>query len=118
VSALILLGFSLVSAQTKDFSFELIVNEVSIFQNFLDDSDNAGQTLQIVSINSFKIFTDFNFEFTADFNRKMTPGYNSDYYMEIGIVKPILEKISLNYQRVYGTFIDKPVNQIGIRYSF
>lgn len=118
VSALIILGFSLVSAQTENFSFEPIVNEVSLFQNFLDDGDNAGQTLQIVSINSFKMFSDFNVEFTADFNRKMTPGYNSDYYLEIGIVKPVLEKISLNYQRIYGTFIDKPVNQVGIRYSF
>lgn len=118
VLALMLIGSSLVSAQAQYFSFEPIVNEVSLFQNFLDDGDNAGQTLQIVSINSMKILTDFSVEFTADFNRKMTPGHDTDYYLEIGIVKPVLDKISLNYQRVHGTFIDKPVNQIGIRYSF
>ncbi len=118
ICALVLMGFSLVSAQTQPFSFEPVVNEVSLFQNFLDDGDNAGQTLQIVSINYIKILTDFSIEFTADFNRKMTPGHDTDYYLEIGIVKPVLDKISLNYQRIHGTFIDKPVNQIGIRYSF
>jgi hypothetical protein len=118
VLALMFIGSSLVSAQTQYFSFEPIVNEVSLFQNFLDDGNDAGQTLQIVSINSMTILTDFSVEFTADFNRKMTPGHDTDYYLEIGIVKPVLDKISLNYQRVHGTFVDKPVNQIGIRYSF
>jgi len=115
---LVLCSASLTSAQLAFLPVTSISNEVSLYQNFLDDGDNAGQTLQIVFINSVNVFTEFSFEFTADFNRKMTPGTNSDYYMEIGIVKPVWNKMSLNYQRIYGTFIDKPINQVGFRYRF
>lgn len=100
------------------FGFQPIVNEVSIFQNSSDTGDNLGQTLQIISINEFKLVTTFNFEFTADLNRKMTPGEDNDYYIEIGIVKPVWKKLSANYQRIHGTFIGDPVNQFGVRWSF
>ncbi|MEE9554705.1 MAG: hypothetical protein V3W18_10450 [candidate division Zixibacteria bacterium] len=109
-------GTSLAGDDT--FGFQPIVNEVSIFQNSSDTGDNLGQTLQIVSINELKVLTTFNFEFTADFNRKMTPGEDSDYYIEIGLVKPVWKKLSANYQRVHGTFIGDPVNQLGVRWSF
>ena len=100
------------------FGFQPIVNEVSLYQNASDSGDNFGQTLQVVSINEFKLVTTFNFEFTADFNRKMTPGEDSDYYIEIGFVKPVWKKMSANYQRIHGTFIGDPVNQFGVRWSF
>ena len=109
---------SFTAADDSVFSLQPLVNEISLYENFLDDGDNAGQTLQIISINSVKIYTEFSLEFTADFNRKMTPGTDSDYYIEMGIVKPVWKKVSANYQRIYGTFIDKPINQIGVRYSF
>ena len=115
---LVLCSATLTFAQLAFLPVTSISNEVSLYQNFLDDGDNAGQTLQIVFINSVRVFTEFSFEFTADFNRKMTPGKDSDYYMEIGIVKPVWKKMSLNYQRIYGTFIDRPINQIGFRYRF
>jgi len=118
VSVFCILVVSSIYADDSVFVFQPIVNEVSLYENFLDNGDNAGQTLQIISINSLKVYTEFSFEFTADFNRKMTPGTNSDYYIEMGIVKPVWKKVSANYQRIYGTFIDKPINQIGVRYSF
>jgi len=114
----VLLAKSVAFTQVDFMSFKPICNEITLYQNFFDDGDNAGQTLQILSINSLRLFTDFNIEFVADFNREKTPGKNNDYYMEIGIVKPVWKKISVNCQRIYGTFIDKPVNQIGCRYSF
>jgi hypothetical protein len=109
---------TLAVAQSSRFGFQPLVNEVSIYQNNLDSGRNAGQTLQVIAINSIRIFTDFKIEFTADFNRKFTPGYKSDYYMEIGVVKPVYKGVSLNFQRIYGTFILEEVNQIGIRISF
>jgi hypothetical protein len=57
-------------------------------------------------------------EFTADFNRKMAPGEDHDYYLEFGLVKSVWRNVSVNYQRIHGTFIDDPVNQFGIRYRF
>jgi hypothetical protein len=104
--------------QSSFLSFQPLVNEVSLYQNFLDNGGDAGQTLQIVSINSFRLITDFSFEFTADFNRKLTPGKASEYYLELGIVKPVWEKFSVNYQRIHGTFVADPINQVGFRYSF
>jgi len=118
IPIIIIISAGLLFAEDAVFSFQPLVNEVSLYKNFLDDGDDAGQTLQIVAINSVKIYTEFSFEFTADFNRKLTPGTNHDYYMEIGIVKPVWKKVSANYQRIYGTFVDKPINQIGVRYSF
>ena len=98
--------------------FAPIVNEVSVYQNSSDDGDNLGQTLQIISINEIKLGTTFNLEFTADFNRRMTPGEDEDYYLEISLVKPVWKKLSVNYQRIHGTFITDPVNQFGMRWSF
>jgi len=118
ISVIIIISTGLLYAEDAAFSFQPLVNEISLYKNFLDDGDDAGQTLQIVAINSVKIYTEFSFEFTADFNRKTTPGTDHDYYMEIGIVKPVWKKVSANFQRIYGTFIDRPINQIGIRYSF
>jgi hypothetical protein len=114
---IVLLAFP-ARSQTSNFLFTPLVNEVTLFQNFLDDGGNAGQTLQIVSINSFRLFADFNFEFTGDFSRKLTPGTKTEYYIELGIVKPVWKKTAVNYQRIYGTFIDRPINQIGLRYCF
>jgi len=120
---LMVLSFTLVTAstavpQTSKFGFQPLTNEVSIYQNYSDDGGNSGQTLQVIAINSFKILTDFMIEFTADFNRKLTSGYDSDYYIEIGIVKPVFKRISLNVQRIYGTFVCREINQVGFRFSF
>jgi hypothetical protein len=100
------------------YGFAPIVNEISLYQNSSDDGDNLGQTLQIVSINEVRLGTTFNIEFTADFNRKMTPGEDRDYYLELGLVKPVWKNLSANYQRIHGTFISDPVNQFGLRWSF
>lgn len=105
-------------AGENTLGFSPIVNEVSLYQNTSDDGDNFGQTLQIVSINEFRLITTFNFEFTADFNHKLTPGKDDDYYIEVGIVKPVWKKLSANYQRIHGTFIEDPINQFGVRWSF
>lgn len=105
-------------ADDSPLGFSPIVNEVSIFQNSSDDGDNLGQTLQIISINEIKLGTTFNLEFTADINRLMTPDENEDYYLEISLVKPVWKKLSVNYQRIHGTFITDPVNQFGMRWSF
>lgn len=113
-----LLSIKICYAGDDSIGFGPIVNEVSLYQNSSDDGDNLGQTLQIVSINSFNIFTDFSIEFTADFNRHLTPGKDRDYYLEIGIVKPVWKSLSANYQRIHGTFVDDPVNQFGVRWSF
>lgn len=108
------------SAHSQDAAIGVspIVNEVSVYQNSSDDGDNLGQTLQIVSINEIRMGLTFNLEFTADFNRKLTPGKNSDYYLEIGLVKPVWKELSVNYQRIHGTFVAEPVNQFGVRWSF
>lgn len=98
--------------------FSPIVNEISFYQNSTDDGDNMGQTLQFVLINSINIGTALNIEFTADINRDMVPGEDYDYYIEFGLVKPVWKKFSVNYQRIHSTFVDKPVNQFGFRYSF
>ena len=98
--------------------FSPISNEISLYQNSSDNGDNFGQTLQIVFINSIDIGTELNIEITADINRKMTPGKDRDYYLEFGLVKPVWKRISVNYQRIHGTFVDDPINQFGIRYRF
>ena len=98
--------------------FAPISNEISLYQNSSDDGDNLGQTLQLVFINSIDIGTELGIEFTADFNREMTPGKDYDYYLEFGMVKPVWKKLSVNYQRIHGTFVSDPVNQFGIRYRF
>jgi hypothetical protein len=119
IALLFVLSFSSIAfSQTPKLGFQPIVNEVSVYQNYLDDGDNAGQTLQVIAINSVRVFTELKIELTADFNRKLTPGYNTEYYMEIGIVKEIHKRISLNVQRIYGTFVTRRINQFGVRFSF
>lgn len=104
-----------------------ISNEISFYKNYDDAGKNRGQTLQVISINSFKILTTFNFEFTGDFNWRysyidpsdISLGKNNyDYYLELSIVKPVTGLLSFNVQRISSTFEGKPINQFGIRLSF
>ena len=92
-------------------------NEVSFFKNMDDLGRSRGTTLQIISINGFKLGTDFIFEFTGDFNWELDLYEDYDYYIELSLVKPVYKALSVNYQRIYGTFYDEPVNQFGIRLS-
>jgi hypothetical protein len=116
MTALLFVNFA--GAQDPTLGFSPIVNEVSVYQNCSDNGDNLGQTLQIVSINEIKVGVAFNLEFTADFNQKLTPGKGKDYYLEIGLVKAVWKDLAVNYQRIHGTFVDEPVNQFGVRWSF
>ncbi len=109
------------------FGFYPISNEISFYRNFDDAGEDRGETLQLVLINSFKLWTTFNFEFTADYNRRysyvdpldISAGKNAnDHYVELSIVKPVTSFFSLNVQRVISTFEDESINQIGIRLSF
>jgi hypothetical protein len=106
------------SVYARSLGFEKLVNEVSFYQNRYDDFLNAGQTMQIVSINSFKLGTRFNLEFTYDLNYNLERKDDFTYYLELGVVKEIFPRFSINYQRIHGSFVDKPVNQFGIRFSF
>jgi hypothetical protein len=106
------------SVYARSLGFEKLVNEVSLYQNRYDDFLNAGQTLQIVSINSFNLGTRFNLEFTYDLNYNLEKKDDFTYYLELGVVKEIFPRFSINYQRIHGSFVDKPVNQFGIRFSF
>ncbi len=112
---LFLFSFFPVFAPAQPLGFNKITNDVSLYKNFLDDLDDVGQTLQIVSINSLKLYFWFDLEVTLDYN-----WYDSgdDYYMEAGLVKPIFRNFKVNYQRIHGTFVNKPMNQVGIRFSF
>jgi hypothetical protein len=96
-----------------------ITNEISYYKNMDDNRRSRGTTLQIISINEFHIGTDFIIEFTGDFNWDWDPGPEEDYdyYYELSLVKPVYRSLSLNYQRIYGTFANGPVNQFGIRLS-
>jgi len=110
----------------KVFGLYPITNEVSLFRNVDDDGFDRGATVQVISINSFKVWTDFIFEFTADFNYDLSYNiinddqrdYYRDHYIELSLVKPVAYNFSLNYQRVISTFEDKPINQFGIRLAF
>lgn len=107
----------------KVFGVTPLVNEVSLYKNVDDAGNNRGQTLQIISINTIKIWTEFNIEFTGDFNFDMTYEFDgskmdNDHYIELSIVKPVYKLISLNYQRIYSTFEDRAINQFGVRLSF
>jgi len=101
-----------------NLGFYPISNEVSFYKNVDDAGADRGETLQIISINSFKIWTSFNFEFTGDFNFDYTPGLNDDRYIELSLVKPVTSFVSLNVQRVISTFEPEPVNQFGVRLVF
>lgn len=114
---MILIILTVGSASADEFELAPITNEVSYLKNSDDDFNAMGETLQIISINSFKAYTWFNFEFTGDFNWDMTEGQDYDYYLEVSLVKNITSNLSLNYQRIYGTFISEPINQIGLRLS-
>ena len=104
-------------SDTGELGFFPISNELSLYQNYDDSGADSGRTLQIVSINSFKLFTTFNFEFTADYNFDFTTGLKRDHYIELSLVKPVTSIFSLNVQRIISTFEDKPINQFGIRVS-
>lgn len=95
-----------------------ISNEISIYQNYDDARNDRGRTLQIVSINSLKLFTSFNFEFTADYNYGLTPGLKRDHYVELSLVKPVSSLVSLNVQRVISSFESESINQFGLRLVF
>jgi len=102
----------------QTFSLKPISNNISLYQNTYDDWKNAGQTFQIVMINSLKLGTWFTLEITGDINRSLEEKGKTSHYFEFGLVKDIFSGFSLNYQRIIGTFMDKPVNQLGIRFSF
>jgi hypothetical protein len=116
VISLILISNSVLFAENP-FGFAKISDEISFYANTDDDFNTRGRTLQVVAINNVKIGTWFQIEFTGDFNWEMTPGENYDYYLEFSLVKPVYKNLSLNYQRIYGTFVDKPINQWGLRLS-
>ena len=100
------------------FGFYPITNEISLLKSFDDSGEDRGKTVQIVMINSFKLITSFNFEFTGDFNFDLTPGLDRDHYVELSLVKPVTSIFSLNYQRVISTFEPESINQVGVRLSF
>jgi hypothetical protein len=110
-------AFALPSLDSKLAGFYPISNNVSFYENVDDSGRNRGKTLQVVSINTLKLLTRFDFEFCGDFNWDMSYK-NYDYYMELGIVKSVVSRLSINYQRVISTFENKPVNQFGLRLSF
>ncbi len=100
-----------------------LVNELSLYKNVDDGGNDRGQTLQIISINNFKIWTEFTFEFTADFNFDLAYDFDGekmsdDHYIELSLVKPVFKNMSVNYQRIISTFETKPINQFGVRFSF
>jgi len=94
-----------------------LTNEISYFKNVDDAGVDRGQTLQIISINVFDIGTEFILEFTGDFNWNLDLYEDYDYYLELSLVKPVYKSLSVNYQRIYGTFYDEPINQFGLRLS-
>jgi hypothetical protein len=105
-------------SQSGKLGFYPISNEVSFYKNVDDAGEDRGETLQVISINSFKLLTTFNFEFTGDFNFDYTPGLDDDHYIELSLVKPVTSFVSLNLQRIISTFEPKPVNQFGVRLVF
>ena len=105
-------------SKSKTIGFYPISNEVSYYRSFDDSGVGRGRTLQIISINAFKLWTEFSFEFTADYNFKLTPGLNRDHYVELSLVKPVTPFVSLNVQRVISTFEPESINQFGVRLVF
>ncbi|HWR82700.1 MAG TPA: hypothetical protein VN285_05305 [Candidatus Deferrimicrobium sp.] len=101
-----------------------ISNEISLYRSYDDAGAHRGHTLQVILINSLKLFTSFNFELTGDFNWRYSyvnpvnhaEGKNRhDYYLELSIVKPVTDWFSVNVQRVHTTFESRPINQFGVR---
>jgi len=118
VAALLTLIAADADAQT--FTFEKISNELSLYQNYSDEFNTRGQTVQVIAINRFHLGWWFQAEFTADFNYDYDPDRPKkwDYYLEVGILKQIVSGLSINYQRIEGTFVAKPTNQVGLRWTF
>lgn len=117
--------YGLPTVDGKVFGLYPITNEVSFLKNVDDAGVDRGMTMQIIAINNFKLWTEFTFEFTADFNWDMaftdpteTSKMSNDHYIELSLVKPVNNRFSLNYQRIYSTFESKPINQFGLRFSF
>ena len=108
---------SLPPIEGRVFGIMPITNEISLYKNVDDDGNDRGETFQIVAINTIKIWTEFNFEFTGDFNRNMSSEDN-DHYIELSLVKAVGYNLSVNYQRIISTFENEPVNQFGLRFSF
>jgi hypothetical protein len=108
---------SLPTIEGEVFGLYPVTNEVSFFKNVDDAGIDRGETIQVVAINGFKLLTDFTFEFTADFNWRMA-ARSRDHYIELSLVKPIYNILSVNYQRIYATFEPEPINQFGLRLSF
>ena len=94
-----------------------ITNEISYYKNIDDFGRSRGTTLQVISINEFHLLTNFIFEFTLDRNWDLDFYEYHDYYLELSVVKPVYRNLSVNYQRIYGTFVSEPINQFGIRLS-
>jgi hypothetical protein len=101
----------------ETFGIVPISNEVSFYRNVDDAGNDRGRTLQIVAINGFNLWTNFVFEFTADINYDMS-NYCQDHYIELSLVKPVWKYFSVNYQRIFSKFEEKPINQFGLRLSF
>ncbi|MCX6833916.1 MAG: hypothetical protein NTW07_02085 [candidate division Zixibacteria bacterium] len=95
-----------------------ISNQVSLYQNYDDSGEDRGRTLQVIAINNFKLWTEFSFEYTADYNFHLTPGLQRDHYVELSLVKPVTSLISLNVQRVISSFEPESINQFGVRLVF
>ncbi len=93
-------------------------NSVSVYKNIDDFGHNRGKTLQIISVNGFNLGTRFNLEFNASFNWGLDLVEKHDYFIGISVVKPVYKMFSLNYQRIWGTFIAGKINQVGARLSF
>jgi len=94
-----------------------LANNISYYRNVDDNRRDRGSTLQVISINEFRIGTNFIIEFTGDFNWDLDLVQDHDYYIELSLVKPIYRGLAFNYQRIYGTFACGPINQFGIRVS-
>jgi hypothetical protein len=94
-----------------------LANNISYYRNIDDNRRYRGSTLQVISINEFRIGTNFIIEFTGDFNWDLDLVQDRDYYIELSLVKPIIRGVAFNYQRIYGTFACGPINQFGVRVS-
>ena len=100
------------------FAFTPLSNEISLFKNVDDDGVDRGETVQFVMINSLRLWTEFTFEFTADYNWDYTSGLDHDHYVELSLVKKVTPFVSVNVQRVISTFEPESINQFGMRFVF
>jgi hypothetical protein len=105
-------------SESGKFGFTPVSNEVSVFRNIDQSRTDRGATLQLVLINSLTLFTEFTFEFTADYNWDYTAGLDHDHYVELSLVKQVTPFVSVNYQQVLSTFEPVSIHQIGLRFVF